>query len=263
MVDCYSRGRLDVGFVRGVPYEVSAVNSNPGRHADRMWEAHDLILKAWTTTTGRSTGRAATFNIGTSTFGRGSISTAPAVWFTGVSPISWRRSPQTVYVAATFLTGFNHTKRPSSTPTAISGRLGFEMPADRLAYAALVYVGDTDEAGLHDGASKLLWYFQANKVPQHFLIRRATRRSRPGAGCRKGEFFDEGGVSRRTVHARRHSLCRKSGYGMRADQTALRGGRWLRPSAGDGASRLPRATERSAASIAARDEVSPRLRELA
>jgi alkanesulfonate monooxygenase SsuD/methylene tetrahydromethanopterin reductase-like flavin-dependent oxidoreductase (luciferase family) len=36
-----------------------------------------------------------------------------------------------------------------------------------LAYAALIYVGDT-EARARAGAEKLLWYITANKVPQHF-----------------------------------------------------------------------------------------------
>ena len=29
MIDCISRGRLDAGFVRGVPYEIFAANTNP------------------------------------------------------------------------------------------------------------------------------------------------------------------------------------------------------------------------------------------
>ncbi len=49
MVDVISRGRVEVGFVRGVPYEISAMNSKPVGMPERLWEAHDLILKAWTT----------------------------------------------------------------------------------------------------------------------------------------------------------------------------------------------------------------------
>ncbi len=49
MIDNYSQGRLEVGFVRGVPYEISAANASPVRTMDRLWEAHDLIVKAWTT----------------------------------------------------------------------------------------------------------------------------------------------------------------------------------------------------------------------
>ena len=39
-------GRLDMGFVKGVPYEFPASNQNPVGVMDRLWEAHDFILKA-------------------------------------------------------------------------------------------------------------------------------------------------------------------------------------------------------------------------
>ncbi len=40
-------------------------------------------------------------------------------------------------------------------------------PLDRFAYAALVYVGETDEEG-YAGAKKLMWYLESNKVPPQF-----------------------------------------------------------------------------------------------
>jgi alkanesulfonate monooxygenase SsuD/methylene tetrahydromethanopterin reductase-like flavin-dependent oxidoreductase (luciferase family) len=44
---------------------------------------------------------------------------------------------------------------------------GVDVPNDRLAYAALVYVGETEQEAL-EGAEKLLWYVTANKVaPQY------------------------------------------------------------------------------------------------
>src|SRR5207245_10032480 len=48
MVVVRSKGRLEWGFVRGVPYEVLPANSNPVRMNERQWEAMDLIVKAWT-----------------------------------------------------------------------------------------------------------------------------------------------------------------------------------------------------------------------
>lgn len=42
-----------------------------------------------------------------------------------------------------------------------------EAPLDRLAYAALVYVGDSP-AQAHAGAERLLWYMTSNNVPQHW-----------------------------------------------------------------------------------------------
>ena len=49
MIDVLSHGRLEAGFVRGVPYEILPANSNPVRMNERHWEALDLIVKAWTT----------------------------------------------------------------------------------------------------------------------------------------------------------------------------------------------------------------------
>ena len=48
MVDVLSHGRLEAGFVRGVPYEILPANSNPVRMNERHWEALDIIVKCWT-----------------------------------------------------------------------------------------------------------------------------------------------------------------------------------------------------------------------
>ena len=38
MIDVLSHGRLEAGFVRGVPYEILPANSNPVRMNERHWE---------------------------------------------------------------------------------------------------------------------------------------------------------------------------------------------------------------------------------
>ena len=48
-IDVISRGRLDMGFIKGIPYEIAASNRNPVELMERFWEAHDFILKAMTT----------------------------------------------------------------------------------------------------------------------------------------------------------------------------------------------------------------------
>jgi alkanesulfonate monooxygenase SsuD/methylene tetrahydromethanopterin reductase-like flavin-dependent oxidoreductase (luciferase family) len=73
------------------------------------------------------------------------------------------------FVQATFLTGFDMTKRIYDSYRKgwrDAGR-GQDVPINRLAYAALVYVGET-EARARSGAEKLLWYVNSNKVPLHF-----------------------------------------------------------------------------------------------
>src|ERR1700686_3625756 len=73
------------------------------------------------------------------------------------------------YVQATFLTGYEGTRAIYESYRRgwrEAGR-GNDVPIDRLAYAALVYVGDT-EAKARAGADKLLWYLNANKVARQF-----------------------------------------------------------------------------------------------
>ena len=47
-IDVISRGRLEMGFIKGVPYEFPCSNQNPVGVMDKFWEAHDFIIKAMT-----------------------------------------------------------------------------------------------------------------------------------------------------------------------------------------------------------------------
>ncbi|MGH3247833.1 MAG: LLM class flavin-dependent oxidoreductase, partial [Trebonia sp.] len=48
MLDLLSGGRVDSGFVRGIGWEYFAHSINPTKSRSRFNEAHDLIIKAWT-----------------------------------------------------------------------------------------------------------------------------------------------------------------------------------------------------------------------
>jgi alkanesulfonate monooxygenase SsuD/methylene tetrahydromethanopterin reductase-like flavin-dependent oxidoreductase (luciferase family) len=52
MIDVISGGRLEVGFVKASPFEISPNNANPTEYMERFWEAHDLIIKALSTRDG-------------------------------------------------------------------------------------------------------------------------------------------------------------------------------------------------------------------
>jgi alkanesulfonate monooxygenase SsuD/methylene tetrahydromethanopterin reductase-like flavin-dependent oxidoreductase (luciferase family) len=56
-IDMLSRGRLVSEFVRGTGVETWATNVNPVHNRERFEEAHDLILKTWTTPSSRSCAR--------------------------------------------------------------------------------------------------------------------------------------------------------------------------------------------------------------
>ena len=49
MLDVLSKGRLIAGFVRGIGAEYHSTGVNPAFSHERFHEAHDLIIKAWTT----------------------------------------------------------------------------------------------------------------------------------------------------------------------------------------------------------------------
>jgi alkanesulfonate monooxygenase SsuD/methylene tetrahydromethanopterin reductase-like flavin-dependent oxidoreductase (luciferase family) len=169
MVDVLSRGRLECGFVRGVPYEISPANMIPFRGTERLWEAHDLILKAWTTHDGP-------FNFEGRWFHHRQVNIwprpyqqpHPPVWVTiGSGPTSVPVAEHK-YVGAVFLAGYQGIRRIfDGYRDAYRKAHGAEAPLDRLAYCSLIYVGDSVKSA-HDGAEKILWYMTSNKVPQHF-----------------------------------------------------------------------------------------------
>ncbi|HKD36706.1 MAG TPA: LLM class flavin-dependent oxidoreductase, partial [Pirellulales bacterium] len=50
MLDVLSKGRIIAGFVRGIGAEYHSTGVNPAFSHERFHEAHDLIVKAWTST---------------------------------------------------------------------------------------------------------------------------------------------------------------------------------------------------------------------
>jgi alkanesulfonate monooxygenase SsuD/methylene tetrahydromethanopterin reductase-like flavin-dependent oxidoreductase (luciferase family) len=169
-VDVLSKGRLECGFVRGVPYEVLPANSNPVRMNERQWEAIDLIVKAWTSHDGPVSHEGRFFhhrNI--NIWPRPYQQPHPPIWVSTTTPGGAARVGACGYVQATFLTGYRGTPAIYASYRKgwrDAGR-SHEVPVNRLAYAALLYAAES-EVEARAGAEKLLWYVRANKVPLHF-----------------------------------------------------------------------------------------------
>jgi alkanesulfonate monooxygenase SsuD/methylene tetrahydromethanopterin reductase-like flavin-dependent oxidoreductase (luciferase family) len=170
LLDLLCHGRLEVGFVRGVPYEISPANSNPVRMNERQWEALDLIVKAWTSHDGPFSHEGQFFhhrNI--NVWPRSVQMPHPPIWVSATSASGAARVGTRGYVNATFLTGYRGTPRVFNSYRQgwkDAGREG-PPPLDRLAYSPMIYVGETTAAG-REIAKKLLWYLHSNKVPDHF-----------------------------------------------------------------------------------------------
>ncbi len=166
LVDVISKGRVECGFVRAVPYESAAANILPYKGTERLWEAHDLIVKAWTTHDGP-------FNFEgkwhhhrqVNIWPRPYQQPHPPVWVTMGSPGTAAPVARHKYVGAVFLAGYPRIRGVyDGYRQAYLETHGEVPPLDRLAYLGLCYVGE-NEREAEEGARKLLWYMESNKVP--------------------------------------------------------------------------------------------------
>jgi alkanesulfonate monooxygenase SsuD/methylene tetrahydromethanopterin reductase-like flavin-dependent oxidoreductase (luciferase family) len=167
LVDVISRGRLEVGFVRSVPYEISATNTYPIAMSERMWEAHDLILKAWTTHDGPFSWTGRFFeHRQVNIWPRPYQQPHPPVWVTTLNPRSAAAIAQRGHTLATFMQG-KATKAIFDAYREERARIGVECRPEQLAYCAMVFVGDNEEQ-IRRGIEQILWYARANKVSPQF-----------------------------------------------------------------------------------------------
>ncbi len=169
MIDVLSRGRLEVGFVRSVPWEAAPANVLPFRGAERLWEAHDLILKSWTTHDGPFNFEGRWFHSRqVNIWPRPYQQPHPPVWVTIGSGASAVPVAQRGYIGAVFLAGYEKIRAIfDGYRTTYEQTHNAPMPLDRLAYCALVFVGENDKEA-RKGAEDILWYMTANKVPVHW-----------------------------------------------------------------------------------------------
>ncbi|MDT4892462.1 MAG: hypothetical protein QOE97_1497 [Pseudonocardiales bacterium] len=170
MIDVISHGRSEVGFVRGVPYEVSAGNVNPVEMKERFWESADLIVRAWTTTDGPFNWEGRHYHHRqVNVWPRPFQEPHPPIWVPTQNAATVVEAAERNYKLGTILCGWQGARRMFDVYRQRRQELGFAPPTlDRLGYLGLVFVGDTDEEGFA-GARKLQWYLQHNKVATQFM----------------------------------------------------------------------------------------------
>ena len=168
-IDVLSRGRLDCGFVRGVPYEIAPANAYPYRGSEKLWEAHDLIMKAWTHHDGPFNFEGRWFHARqVNIWPRPYQQPHPPVWVTMGSAGSAAQVAQRKHIGAVFLAGYPGIRRLfDGYREGFLQAHGEEAPLDRLAYAAIVCVGENEKEA-EKGTEKLLWYIRSNKVAPQF-----------------------------------------------------------------------------------------------
>jgi alkanesulfonate monooxygenase SsuD/methylene tetrahydromethanopterin reductase-like flavin-dependent oxidoreductase (luciferase family) len=146
-LDVLSGGRLEMGLVKGAPYEIAPANSNPATLMRRYWEAHDLILKAMSTTSGPFSWEGEFFHYrNVNIWPRPIQQPTPPVWMTGLSTGTGTLAAERGHVVGTLLSG-GIAKPMFDAYRKRAQELGWTAGPDRLAYAAIIGVGHTREEG--------------------------------------------------------------------------------------------------------------------
>jgi alkanesulfonate monooxygenase SsuD/methylene tetrahydromethanopterin reductase-like flavin-dependent oxidoreductase (luciferase family) len=163
-IDVISRGRLDMGFIKGVPYEFAASNQNPVGVMDRFWEAHDFIIKAMTS-------RDAPFNWESEHFHYRQVNVwprpwqepHPPVWSTTGSKSNARVLGERGYVMATLGTGYNTRALFDVYREGYMSKGRPAPPADRFAYLGLVAVAG-NEPDARERGEQVASYLRSSSI---------------------------------------------------------------------------------------------------
>ena len=152
MIDILSGGRVVCGFVRGIGQESMATNTNPIYNRERFDEAHNVIIKAWTTPGPfRYEGKHYHYRI-VNPWVMPLQKPHPPVWIPGVA------SPESVVWAAKHKYPYIALAPPINLLSEIYdlyGRTaeedGWTATSDNRGYAIRVAVADSDERAYEEG----------------------------------------------------------------------------------------------------------------
>ncbi len=168
-IDVISRGRLEMGLVKGYSTEIVPANIIPVQMSERFWEAHDLILKAMTSHDGDFNWEGEHFQFRhVNIWPRPYQQPHPPVWVTAFTPASVPPIAERGHIVAAGL----NARLGGQIYDAYRARLAeLRRPSpglDRFGYMILVGVGETQEEG-HRFASQIKGYLETTgKVPSWF-----------------------------------------------------------------------------------------------
>lgn len=153
MLDNMTRGRLNVGMVRGIGVEYHASNINPVESNDRYIEAHDLIVKSWVEE-GAMTFQGKYYeNRHFAIFPRTYQQPHPPIWIPSGGnrgTIDWAAHPDRRY---TYLQFFNNTYEAVRANLGLYKEIarekyGYTAQPGQLGWAVPTYVARTDEEAI-------------------------------------------------------------------------------------------------------------------
>jgi alkanesulfonate monooxygenase SsuD/methylene tetrahydromethanopterin reductase-like flavin-dependent oxidoreductase (luciferase family) len=150
MIDVISGGRLELGMIKGVPYEIAPANSNPVDLMKRVWEAHDLIVKALSTHTGPFSFEGEYFHHrNVNIWPRAFQKPHPPIWGSTSTPAVAEEIGRRGEIVGSFMGGPAETvklHRAYAAGWRAAGR-GDAVPTDRFGYLAIAATASTEAEG--------------------------------------------------------------------------------------------------------------------
>ncbi len=165
-IDMISGGRLVSGFVRGTGVESLATNTNPLHNRARFEEAHDLVVKTWTTPGPfRWEGEHYQFRV-VNPFQVPLQKPHPPIWIPGTgSPetLVWCAERNYPYI---FLeTDPQGTQDMKSIYAETARQHGYEPGPENFGYLVRIHVQDTDEKAYDVGKGYMVGNIGVGRIP--------------------------------------------------------------------------------------------------
>jgi alkanesulfonate monooxygenase SsuD/methylene tetrahydromethanopterin reductase-like flavin-dependent oxidoreductase (luciferase family) len=161
MLDLLSGGRVDSGFVRGIGWEYFGHSINPTRSRVRFDEAHDLIIKTWTSQELFSW-YGANYEYGyVNIWPRPVQQPHPPIYIPGAGSSETMKfcaerkyTYMSVYAPARIVrTWFDGYRKAAAD-------LGYVPDPEKIAFSVPVYVADTDEQAHREARPVLEWLYR-------------------------------------------------------------------------------------------------------
>ncbi len=157
MIDMISKGRLVSGFVRGGGQEQLATGVNPAFNRERFVEAHDLIVKAWTTPGPfRWEGTHYQHRV-VNPWAVPLQKPYPRVWIPGVlsrETVVWTAQQRYPYICLN--TSIEATKKIWETYDGAAAEVGYEPGPENRGYLIRCHVSDNEEKAKRN-ARQFMW----------------------------------------------------------------------------------------------------------
>jgi alkanesulfonate monooxygenase SsuD/methylene tetrahydromethanopterin reductase-like flavin-dependent oxidoreductase (luciferase family) len=170
MLDVISGGRIISGFVVGTGMEYFSQPVNPAFARERFWEAHDLIIKAWTQP-GPFVWEGEHYHIpNVNPWPRPLQQPHPPIWIPGLgSKDTIRKVVEHGYHYMTVFSPQWMVKQFFDEYRKLSEELGKPVSPKKLSVAVMTYVAETEKQAHREAKAHLQWLYNTGlRHPQHF-----------------------------------------------------------------------------------------------